>query len=234
MTNCSQKKTKDSFTCDFCHRSFAKEQTVLLHQCEPKRRYLQRDEKPVKLAFIAYRQFFLRNMPRKPPPSYESFAKSSLYLAFVRFGRHLVDLNAVNPLAFIDFLLRVETPIDKWTSPTLYQTYIRELNKNETPLDALERNFVVMQHWADETSLDWRDFFRKIEVPLAALYIASGRISPWILFIAISAHDLMQRFNPEQIDLIEASIDPEFWRLKIQRHEGDVEMIREVLAAHGI
>jgi hypothetical protein len=202
--------------------------------CEQKRRHMQRDEKPVKLAFIAYQAFFQRSMRQKAPPTYASFAKSTLYLAFVRFGRHVLDLNAVNPLAFIDFLLRMEAPIDKWMSPTLYSTYIRELNKNETPLDALARNFILMQQWATENGSDWRSFFRRIDVPLAALWIANGRISPWVLFIATSAHDLMQRFNPEQVALIEHSIDPEFWRLKIERHHVDVEMIREVLAEHGI
>lgn len=221
------------FKCDFCRRTFVKEQTVLLHLCEPKRRYLQRDEKPVKLAFIAYQRFFLRSMPNKTP-TYESFTKSTLYLAFVRFGRHLIDLNAVNPLGFIDFLLRIETPIDKWSSPTLYETYIRELNKNETPLDAIERSFILMRQWAEDNGTEWHEFFRAIEVPLAALYIANGRISPWVLFIAQSAHELMQRFNPEQVALVERSIDPEFWRLKIERHHNDVEMIREELAAHGI
>jgi hypothetical protein len=227
-------KPKSEFTCDFCHRGFLTDGKLLIHMCEQKRRHLQRDEKPVKLAFIAYQTFYQRSMRQKTPPTYTSFAKSTLYLVFVRFGRHVLDLNAVNPLAFIDFLLRVEAPIDKWMNPTLYSTYIRELNKNETPLDALARNFILMQQWATENGDDWRTFFRKIDVPLAALWIANGRISPWVLFIASSAHDLMQRFNPEQVALIEHSIDPEFWRLKIERHQSDVEMIREVLAEHGI
>ena len=170
----------------------------------------------------------------KKPPTYESFAKSKMYIAFVRFGRQLIDLNAVNPLAFIDFLLRMQAPIDKWISPNLYNTYIRELNKNETPKDALARNIILMRQWADDNGDDWRDFFRKLDAPLAALWIVNGRISPWILFIASSAHDLMQRFNPEQIALIQPSIDPDFWRLKIERHQDDVEMLREELAKNGI
>lgn len=205
-----------------------------MHVCEQKRRFLQRDEKPIKLGFMAYQQFFMRSMRHREPPTYEKFAKSTLYLAFVRFGRHIVDLNAVNPLGFVDFLLRLEAPIDRWISPTLYETYIRELNKNETPLDALERSFGVMQNWASETGEDWHNFFRLIDVPLAALYIANGRISPWVLFIATTAHDLMQRFNPEQEALVDRCIDADFWRLKIQRHRTDVETIREVLAEHGI
>jgi hypothetical protein len=227
-------KPKSNFSCNFCKRGFVREDSLLVHVCEQKRRFLQRDEKPNKLGFMAYQQFFMRSMRHREPPSYEKFAKSTLYLAFVRFGRHMMELNAVNPLGFVDFLLRLEAPIDRWISPTLYETYIRELNKNETPLDALERSFSVMQHWASDTGEKWQDFFRLIDVPLAALYIANGRISPWVLFIATTAHDLMQRFNPEQEALIDRCVDADFWRLKIQRHRADVETIREVLAEHGI
>lgn len=220
--------------CEFCRQSFVRESTLLHHSCEPKRRHLQRDEKPVKLAFIAYQKFYAQSLRRKTPPTYDAFAKSKLYTSFVRFGRHLMELNAVNPLGYIDFLLRIEATIDRWLSPTLYDTYIRELNKNETPMDALERSLGLMQQWATESNQDWRDFFRKIEGPLAALYITNGRISPWVLFIASSAQDMMQRFNAEQLAMIERSIDPQFWRLKIERHHQDVETIREVLAEYGI
>lgn len=235
MTNSSLKKpAKNEHVCDFCKRTFTAEDKLLIHVCEPKRRHQQRDEKPVKFAFIAYQHFFRHSMRGKPLPSYESFAKNNLYLAFVRFGRYVQDINAVNPLGFVDFLLHVTAPIDKWISPTLYNTYIRELNKNETPLDALERNILLMQTWARDTGNDWREFFHKVEPPLAALWISNGRISPWMLFVAASAHDLMQRLQADQTALIERSIDPEFWRLKIERHQHDVEIIREVLAEHGI
>jgi hypothetical protein len=220
--------------CDFCARIFGSEDKLLLHMCEPKRRHQQRDEKPVKLAFIAYQQFYRHAMRNKAAPTYQNFAKSNLYLVFVRFGRYLLSINAVNPIGFVDFLLKVEVPIDKWISPTRYETYIRELNKNETPQDALERNIPLFATWAHDTGHHWRDFFRKAEPPLAALWISSGRISPWILFIASSAHDLMQRLQPDQAALIERSVDPEFWKLKIKRHQQSVDSLREILAKYGM
>jgi hypothetical protein len=188
----------------------------------------------VRLAFIAYQQFYRRAMAHKQQPTYETFARSKLYTAFVAFGRHVVDLNAVNPLGFIDFLLRIEAPIDTWTKQAVYQTYIRELNRNETPLDALERSFSLMQQWAHETNNDWRAFFSLLETPLAVLWITTGRISPWVLFIASSAHRLMTRLTRDQIILVEQTIDPEFWRLKIERHQKDVDTIRDILEESGI
>lgn len=234
MTKPKIATAKGEFVCEFCRRAFISEDKVLLHICEQKRRHMQRDEKPVRLGFIAYQQFYARRMGQKTPPSYPNFAKNKLYGAFVRFGRQVIDLNAVNPLGFIDFLIHLEVPIDEWINPIRYETYIRELNKQETPWDAWERNFLLMKQWAADNDIPWQDFFRKIEVPLAALWIASGRISPWILFVAPSAHELMQRFGAAQNDLVERSIDLNFWQLKIKLHQTEVERIREVLAEKGI
>lgn len=222
------------FYCEFCKQDFINERRLINHLCEQKRRYLQRDDKAVKLGFLAYDRFYQRSMGRRKPQTYESFAKSTLYSGFVRFGKHLIDINALNLIGFIDFLLRIEAPIDKWISTILYATYVRELNKTEPALDALERNFMLMQEWAVSTGAEWFDFFRKVEPALATLWISSGRISPWVLFTASSAHDLLARFSPEQTGLVEKAIDPEFWRLKLERHQQEVEVIRSMLAENGI
>lgn len=243
MTDTSQKKRRkppkqqppkvEEFPCEFCSRVFTTELRLVKHVCEQKRRYLQRDDKPVKIAFLAYQRFYQRSM-RRNPPEYDKFAKSQLYTAFVRFGRHVIDLNAVNPMGFVDFLLNIEAPIDRWSSPVLYGTYIRELNKNETPLEAIERNFMLMQQWSVESGEDWRDFFRKIEPPRAALWIVSGRISPWVLLTASSAGDLMGRMSAAQLQMVEQAVDVGFWRIKLTRHQDEVELIRTLLEENGI
>lgn len=223
-----------NFACEFCKKEFTTESRLINHLCEPKRRYLQRDDKPVKLGFIAYDRFYQKSMGRKKSQTYESFMKSTLYGAFVRFGKHLIDLNALNPIGFIDFLLRIEAPIDKWTTQNLYATYVRELNKIEPPIDALTRNFMLMQEWSISSGHEWFDFFRKVEPPLAAFWISNGRISPWILFTASSAHDLLIRCSPEQSMLIDKAIDAKFWQLKLERHQQEVDEIRAILAENGI
>lgn len=193
---------------------------------------MQKDDKPVRLAFTAYERFC--KLAMNNTTTYEKFAKSTLYTAFVKFGRHLVDLNPINPLGFIDFLIRGEIKIDKWTSFNLYSTYVRELNKNEPPLDAIERNFMLMEEWSISSDEPWNDFFRKVAPSQAALWIVNGRISPWLLFTASSAFELLQRFTPEQNEMMEKSIDTAFWKLKIERHKDEVNTLRAMLAQNGI
>jgi hypothetical protein len=227
---CDQKI--EIFLCGFCKRDFTTETRLINHLCEKKRRFLQKDDKPVKLGFMAYARFFKLSMGKQT--TYEGFAKSKMYGAFIRFGKHIVDLNALNPIGFIDFLIRSEVKIDRWTDLVMYSTYIRELNKNEPPIDAIERNFMLMQQWSVSSGEDWCDFFRKVEPPQAVMWIVNGRLSPWLIFTASSAHILLARLSPEQNQMVESAIDAGFWRLKIERHKQDVDTIRIMLAENGI
>lgn len=220
------------FVCQFCRKGFTTESRLLNHLCEPKRRFLQRDDKSVKLAFIAYQRFYERAMRRETTQA--KFEASQFYTAFVRFARYLLDVNAINPTAFVDFLIRVEAPVDKWTQPKYYSRYIQELNKNESLLDAIERSFMVMEHWAVDSDADWHDFFRCLSPAKATLWLISGKISPWLLFTASSAADLFKRLNAEQMAMIEQAIDVTFWRAKLARHQAEVDEIRVMLTEHGI
>lgn len=220
--------------CSHCGKGFVHEATFLKHACEQKRRYIDRDEKHVKLGFRAYARFYEVAYAGAKTQTYEMFSKSQFYKAFVQFGRHVLDINAVSPNAYIDFLIKGRVPIDNWRSQTVYDLYVRELSKKESPDAALERNFLLMQQWALETGEEWTDFFRRVPTPLAVMQIRAGRISPWVLYTAPSAEELLARFTAEQTQLVLPALDPEFWNLKLEQNAADVEMIRETLTEAGL
>jgi len=230
----SRHKCPNGFACEFCKVTLSTERLLINHVCEQKRRHLQRDDKSVKLAFFIYQHFYQVAMKRRQPPNYEQFAHSQFYTDFIRFARYLIDLGAISPRHFVDFLLRVEAPIARWTNPVMYATYIRELNKNETPDQAIERSFMLMEQWSVESGEDWRDFFRKLPPPQATLWIINGKISPWLLFTASSAPALMARLNTEQAAMVDQAIDTTYWRAKLARHQPIVDAFRTTLAENGI
>lgn len=224
------------FVCTFCPRpkTFKYESAFLKHMCTRKQRFIDRDEKHVKLAFWIYQRFYEIACKGRKQQTYEQFAASQFYIAFTKFGKHMLDINAVSPQAFVDHLIRTQVPVDRWTSPTVYETYLRELNKKESADAALERNFLLMQQWSVETGEEWTDFFRKVPPALAVLWIRSGRISPWVLYTAPSSADLFGRLSDEQINLIQQALDPDFWGPKLEASAGEVEAIRTILQDAGI
>jgi hypothetical protein len=168
-------------------------------------------------------------------PGFEEFARSTLYGAFVRFGRYVGEINAISPHLFVDFLLKAEVKIDRWCNASVYETYLRELNKIESPDAAVERNILLMQAWANERpERHWTNFFREVEPALAAQWIKSGRVSPWVLMVAASAADLLTRMSDEQIGVVNTAVDPAFWEKMIEKHRAEVDQIRQIMAEAGI
>ncbi len=223
-----------SFTCQFCSKTFQRERTLSAHLCEPKRRWLNKDEKYVMLGFLAFRRFYEISMGEKKEKTYDQFADSQYYTAFTKFGRHMLNINAVDPENFIDFVIRSSIPVDKWCNEAVYETYIHELNKKETAERALERGILLMQEWGNENDKPYNVFFRENSRSRIIYWIRSGRISPWIIFNCDSGVELLSEFSDQELKLVNDYMDPEFWTRKFQVRKEDVNFVRDVLEQAGL
>lgn len=229
-----KKKTNEGFSCPYCGASYKREKTLIAHMCEKKRRYNDKDTKHVRMAFYIYERFMKVCIKTRKKIQYKDFVESSFYLDFVKFARYLNDLHAVNPKAFVDFLLTNGIELKKWQSDSIYSIYVRELAKKETPDAAVERNILLMEQWAIDTEYHWTEFFEKIKTPLATSWIKSGRISPWVLYTANSAKKLLERMSDEQLLIVEKSLDTNFWGEKLKRNTDEVSRIKEILDEAGL
>jgi len=166
--------------------------------------------------------------------SHRNFIDSQYYLAFVKFGKHIRDLNALNPAKFIDYVIKNNLPLDKWTHDFVYEQYIRELTRQESGEDALERNIMLMNEWGMQSGEPWTDFFRKVNPNQAVAWIRSGRISPWLLYNVDSAIDFFERCTPEQHSMITeyAPIGP--WKIKFNKNRDTCDFIRKTLTESGL
>ena len=227
----------DGYSCEFCKRSFAKEISLVNHGCEKKRRWFQRDEPHARLGFIAWSRFYELNSFGKNKEfrsSYRNFIDSQYYTAFVKFGMHLRDLDAIEPAKFIDYVIKNNLPIDKWTHDFVYEQYVRELTRQESAEDALARNVLLMNSWSMQTGEPWTEFFRKVNPNQATLWIKNGRISPWVLYNADSAVELFDRCMPEQLAIIKSCAPIGPWKIRFNKHADSCNFIRETLRTNGM
>lgn len=234
MANAKAKSEPTPYACHFCKKEFKYEGTFLKHLCEKKRRFIDRDLPQVRLGFLAYQRFYKFNYRREPDG--EHFRNSKYYSAFVKFGKYMIDVNAVEPMEFAQFVIEkgASLPVDRWGTDTVYKTYIRERTMKESPEAAAERTILIMQQWAIDTGNDYRDFFRKIATPRAVSMIQLGRISPWMLYATASGQELLQRLDPEQVNIVSSYIDPTVWRRRIKLFEKDVASLAAILKEAGI
>jgi hypothetical protein len=170
----------------------------------------------------------------KKKQNFKEFANSKYYNAFIKFGRHMVDLNAIEPAKLIDYVIKNNLPIDKWTHDFVYEQYIRELIKKETPEQASERMILLMQQWSMQTGEPWQDFFRKINTNLAVQWTRTGRISPWLLYNVDSALDMIDRCSLEQQDLISQFAPVAQWKILFMRNRDSIEWIKKTMRDAGV
>ena len=229
-----RQKEKSMFECKFCGKSFKREKTLIAHMCEQKRRFTNKDSKYVRLGFLAYNRFYEISQRGTKQRTYEDFSKSNYYTAFTKFGKYIIEVNAIDPEKFIDFVITSGVKLDKWCSDTVYETYIRELNKKETAERAVERGILLMQQWGMENDRPFNVFFREISKPRAIHWIKSGRISPWIIFNSMSGTELLNSFNDHELNLINEYLEPTFWTRKFEVRKDDVIFVKEILEKAGI
>jgi hypothetical protein len=229
-----QKAEPVGFSCEHCKKTYVRESTLLSHVCEPKRRLMEKDQKHVVFAFWAYNHFWKMNMYGAKERTYKDFMTSNVYTAYVRFGRYIMDINAINPKAYVDYLMKNKVKIDDWVKDSVYERYIRELNTKESADAAIQRTTMLMEEWAINTGKPWVDFFREINPNQATSWILSGRISPWVIYTANSSHEMFDRMSDEQLALVHNYINPDFWKHRIKMHQTDVATIREIFDSVGI
>ena len=166
--------------------------------------------------------------------SYADFVASPYYRAFVKFGRHMVAIRAVNPKVFIDWVIKENKKIDHWCHEAIYLEYLKGYMRKEAVQDALERALKEMQDYADshpELKGGFSDYFRYGNTNRICHHIVNGRVSPWIVFNCESGVGFLESLSDEQVAIVLPWIDPDFWQRKFQDYLADSEWVKQILKA---
>lgn len=223
-----------NFVCQYCEKGFAKEKTLLVHMCEQKRRWLNKDEKYVRIGFEAFQMFYHIGMNDKTDKDYKTFMKSPYYLGFTKFGKYMEHLDAVEPLKFVEYLIRGSIALDKWTTDRVYNEYVKELYRKESADRALERTVLYIQEWADKNDKEFSSFFREITTTRATQVIRSGRVSPWVILNCDSGIKMLGKLNDKEMKIVSSFLDIKFWKQKFELRKADVEFVQTVIEQAGL
>ena len=215
--------------CDYCGKSFKRESTLAVHMCEPKRRALSRTEKHVVAGFNAYNYWYKLAMGSKKDKTYDEFAKSQYYSAFVKFGRYVLDIRAVNPESYIRWLTTNKIKLDTWSRDSVYNRYLVDHAKNETPERAVERFVLLAEEWGKRSGKHWNQYFDVAPAEVIVQHIELGKISPWVIYSSDKAQNFVESCPAELLQKIADTLDPGFWTRKTKLFPDDVKWIKETI-----
>lgn len=222
------------FNCVHCGKSFMKEKTLIAHMCEQKRRVLQKEEKRVQTGFFAYNRFYVITQNAKKQKTYKDFCNSSYYNAFVKFGSFINNVNPIYPDKFVDWVIKSGVKLDHWCRDELYDKYVLELIKIEPVESAIQRSLQYMMEWGEENNANFAHYFNYVNANRSVHHIKDGKISPWLILNCTSGVELLKKFNDEQLEMINQTLDLPFWAKKIKDNPADVALVKEVCKEAGI
>ena len=226
-------ETISEHRCRYCEKTFQRESTLAVHLCEAKRRHQQQNEKGVQLGLQAYLRFYETTQGSAKFKTYEDFAKSPYYNAFVKWGRHCVNINAINVSAFIDWLLKNNKKLDHWHRDSMYDEYLQQYLRLEHVNDALQRAIEHSIRWGKERDLPAQDFLRYGNPNTVSFAISTGRISPWVVYNCASGQQFLANMNTDQMHMVWPWIETDFWQRKFRDYPADKAYAEEILRKAG-
>ena len=213
--------------CKWCKKTFKSETTLAVHMCVKKRRFADKDMSHIRLSHRAFQMFYDLNTSAKHPKSMEDFIVSPYYGSFVKFGRACQVNEWLQPELFTEWLIKTGVKLKLWISDAQYDKFLKDYVKKEPGLKALERTIIHMSKWGEEHNEAWQTYFVNVSPSRAVYDIRSGKVSPWVLYLSDSGGTLLERFNDEQVKMIQDNIDPPFWMRLFKKNKDEVAEIKQ-------
>ena len=222
------------YKCVHCGKSFMQERTLISHMCERKRRALQKDEKRVQAGFMAFNRFWELTQNAKKPKTYDNFADSSYYNAFVKFGSFINNVKPIYPSKFIDYVIKSGVKLDHWCRDELYEQYLFEMIKVEPVESAVQRSLQTMMEWGDDAKAEFNHYFNYVSLNRAVNDIRNGNVSPWVVLNTSTGQAMVRNMSDEQLNMISPAFDVPFWLKKFKTIPADVALVKEICQEAGI
>ena len=230
----SVKTMKQPYQCKYCLTRFHKESSLIHHQCVKKRRHMEADATGPRIGFAVFSRYNALLYRTTKPKTLDEFVNNQFYIEFVKFGHYIANLRPLHVDKFIDYVIMSGEKIKEWYSDRVYYRYIVDLLKKEPAISAVERSIETIMGWAQDNSCEFTEFFHVVSANEAAFMIQSGKLSPWVLYLANSGGELMEKFNEDHVKMIGHSIDAAYWAQKFRKDTADVEYIQALLDQSGL
>jgi hypothetical protein len=223
------KPVEKPYVCQHCGNGYMKESTLAVHMCEQKRRFLAKNEKHVQLGYQAYVRFFQLTQKIKHQKTYDDFAKSPYYNAFIKFGSFLHNVNPLYLDRYVDYVVTSGVKLDHWCREELYYDYVIDLIKKEPAEVALQRTIATMMDWAEKNQSQWNHYFKYVSLNRAVYDIKDGKISPWLILNCDTGKAMLSKLNDEQLNIVANVLDLDYWLKRFKIYPLDMELVANVV-----
>lgn len=225
--------TSSDLQCSDCGKIFRRSQSLEVHLCEPRRRRLQRGERPVQIAFQAFLEFFRDLHGSSRLKTQQDFEQSPYYRAFVKFGHYAVNTRVIDPEAYLHWCVAARKKIDHWDRDSVYTEFLIDWLPRESMTTALARTLQWADAWSNNNQAPAQHCLRYGNANAICHAVSSGRISAWVIYNCDSGQQFLQDLDAAALAMIWSYIDADRWQHTFRQNLSDQMLCQQALAAAG-
>lgn len=225
---------RGEFPCHYCGRVFSTEKIVLSHLCEQRRRFQQKDTQFARFGFEAFNEINAHIFGRDAVKTEEEFRKSEFYLACLRWGHFVIDINCMDVREYLKWLLKLNIPIDKWDNDQIYDCWLQALVFEEDPWVSYERCIKSLARWSEETDSNYIHYFREAGTARIMTDIRNGSVTGWLVFCSDSGKEWMGSISSSDLEIVWGWLDAARWKFRFEKLPEEFNQFNEMNTAIGI
>lgn len=240
MAKTTKKGASDApeYKCRFCDKTFKRENTLMSHKCIKRDRYNERESRHMREAYRLYIMFmdaYKLSMKKNEEPLMQ-FIKSRYFNDFYDFASYILSNDILNKENFIKYIFTSGLSVYEWRTHKTLETWVIKCIRDEHPRRAITRSINALIEWEKITENEWHTFFENVSTERAIMWIETGKISPWLIYLApkSSVSLLIQRFSDSEIEYLTKYLDLNYFQILQIRYKEDVEDIKNLLIEAGI
>ena len=228
----SNRRVKISgWKCDYCGKSFEKENTFMDHRCQVKER-IEELKTPIGQAAYAFYCQWMKLYKRKPP-SIETFASSRFYRAFINFVEYINTINMPNVDLFVQLMAEKDISPLLWRRDQCYTLYLQKFD-NGDPLEQVAAAIETMMYFSERDEVPIKEVLTHLGCRAVMELIRLRKMTPWILFCTEAGADFMKSLDEEDLSELAKLINAAYWSDILASNEKVVSDIKSIATEIGI
>ena len=217
------------YRCSFCNKEFTRERWYKKHECEKKKRFINKNN----ILYIQAHRLFNHwqeksgLLRRGKTKDYEEFCKSPYFKSFVDLASFVTENHIVSGYKYVEWLVDNKIKEVAWKNKSGLENYRDYIRRTERPEAQVDKTCEFILEWCEKKEETPEGFFKRITPGQALTMVRRNQLSPWVLLCYDPSVDhLIPRFEGEVLFALDDHIKINYWINKIETEEDSVNTVK--------
>lgn len=222
------------YTCEYCSAVFKTNAGYKRHMCSKKALAGSTGQVALRRSYMLFNFWYTYSGFNRKPKTFSEFLKSPYFKKFVELDDYLTSFYSSNNREYLKWCVDNGIPSKNWCKDITSDKYLKEVIRKDDPIDSVIKSLEQISRWCERRNISIDKFFSTINPGESIEWIISSRIDPWVLLLCDNSDKLLSRLSKEQLDIVNETLDLEYWSARISISKITVDNITSILDEIGM